>query len=243
MKNHDVWTDRLSDWLDGELDEREHAAVSAHLEGCAACRDVADELAEVRGRARLLADVEPEDDLWAGIEARLGEEPKGDLVIDLTRHLEPGARAAGPVGTQVQRARRGVFLGMPQIAAAAVVLLLGGWAVGVTGGGLPEESASIGAVAQPAVVLQASDLLGDRALAEGMGELQRLFDERTDRLSPEIRARLERNLALIDRAIAESIEALHAEPASPYLRDHLVSGLDRRRTALESAVRLLERTS
>ena len=236
MDTHDVWTDRLSDWLDGELSEREREAVRAHLEGCGPCRRVADELAEVRGRARVLGAVEPESDLWPAIAERLAGGTDADAVIDLTPHLDAPPVAPGGVSQ-----RRGVLLRGPQLAAAAVVLLLGGWAVGTaTGGQAPADS--VGVAASSDAVRAASDLLGDPALNAGMADLERRFDERAERLGPGPRDRLAGNLASIDRALSESIDALRLEPTSPYLRAHIERGLDRRRTALESAVRLLERT-
>ena len=37
MSMHDEWTDRLSDYLDGELSAEEYSAVEAHLRDCAHC--------------------------------------------------------------------------------------------------------------------------------------------------------------------------------------------------------------
>jgi anti-sigma factor RsiW len=42
---HDIqWNDRLQDWLDGDLDASDTAALLAHMADCAACRARADEL-------------------------------------------------------------------------------------------------------------------------------------------------------------------------------------------------------
>ena len=41
---HDIeWNDRLQDWLDGDLDAADTAALQAHMADCAACRARADE--------------------------------------------------------------------------------------------------------------------------------------------------------------------------------------------------------
>src|SRR5262249_29479167 len=44
MTHEEQWTDKLSDFLDGELTPDERAAVEAHLQGCAACATVLEEL-------------------------------------------------------------------------------------------------------------------------------------------------------------------------------------------------------
>ena len=42
---HDIqWNDRLQDWLDGDLDAADSAALQAHMADCAGCRARADEL-------------------------------------------------------------------------------------------------------------------------------------------------------------------------------------------------------
>ena len=51
---HDAYTDRLSDYIDDELDPREHAEVERHLAQCVACRQLANELRAVSARAATL---------------------------------------------------------------------------------------------------------------------------------------------------------------------------------------------
>ncbi len=44
----DAWTDHLSDYLDGELDQESHNGVVEHLEGCAQCRATLKGLRRIR---------------------------------------------------------------------------------------------------------------------------------------------------------------------------------------------------
>ena len=46
------WTDRLSDYLDGELPPAERNSLEAHLETCAECARVLEELRTVVSRTR-----------------------------------------------------------------------------------------------------------------------------------------------------------------------------------------------
>ena len=55
---NDQWTNRLSEYIDGELDNEERVALEAHLAICGSCYAT-------------LADSEPATDLWPDIRARL----------------------------------------------------------------------------------------------------------------------------------------------------------------------------
>lgn len=76
------WQDRLSDYLDGELDAAGQEEMTAHLGECADCAQLLEELRSLVGRAGALADRAPEHELWAGIEARLPAraQPGGHLL-------------------------------------------------------------------------------------------------------------------------------------------------------------------
>ena len=105
---HDAFTDRLSDYLDDELDAAERAAIDAHLAGCAACRDDARRAARgrrARGGARRTR--RRQRDLWPVIAARIG------------------ARAASALSPfrRVLSARRFSFT-LPQLAAAGLALMV-----------------------------------------------------------------------------------------------------------------------
>src|SRR5207245_2608416 len=96
MTMHEEWTDKLSEYLDDELSPREREAVESHLRGCAECAAVLDDLARVVERAQRLDRRPPRADLWDGIAARIE------------------TRGAAP---------RRVSFTLPQLAAAAVVLI------------------------------------------------------------------------------------------------------------------------
>src|SRR4051794_7403373 len=83
---HDPWTDRLSDYLDGELNSAERMALERHLAACPGCRAVLAELEQVVTRARSLTADAPAPDLWPGISAQIAaSEGRGETVTPIRR--------------------------------------------------------------------------------------------------------------------------------------------------------------
>ncbi|HEX5575738.1 MAG TPA: zf-HC2 domain-containing protein, partial [Gemmatimonadales bacterium] len=113
---NDRWTDRLSEYLDGELPENERIALEAHLSECGQCSAVLEDLRRVVRQAQTLTPLQPEDDLWPAIARRIGATPRaGSGIVDLK------ARRA--------TIRRWTF-SLPQLAAAGLALMtLSGGAV------------------------------------------------------------------------------------------------------------------
>ena len=70
-------------------------------------------------------------------------------------------------------------------------------------------------------------------------ELARLLQRQRDQLAPETIATLERNLAIIDAAIADSRAALAQDPANPDLELLLRAGHQQKVALLEQAARLV----
>jgi hypothetical protein len=104
---NDQWTDRLSEYVDGELGAGERSALEAHLSTCADCRATLVELRNVVTRAKALEDRPPKTDLWPGVAQRIGA---GKVVP-----LAP---------------RRRVSFSVPQLVAASLALVL------ISGGGV-----------------------------------------------------------------------------------------------------------
>ena len=111
---HEEWTDRLSEYLDGELSADEQRALESHLRTCAPCAAVLNDLKRVVARAQAAgaAARPPQADLWAGIAER----------IDASRTWNGGAVPLDNVSAFRGRAPRRIAFTLPQLAAAAVVV-------------------------------------------------------------------------------------------------------------------------
>ncbi|MDX1674706.1 MAG: zf-HC2 domain-containing protein [Longimicrobiales bacterium] len=220
MSEHE--TARLSDYLDGELGPVEREAVEAHLAGCAECTRTLEDLRAVVAGAGRLADVPPDRDLWPGVERRL-------------------APRAGEAEGQESRARvvpfrRRVVLTVPQLAAAAIALvLLSASAVWLAVPG-PADAPPAMAVAPASSATFAAFVDYDETLAA----LEAEYRTRREALDPETIRVVERNLAIIDRAIAEARAALAADPSSGFLSEHLVDAMRRKADLLRRAAVLAQ---
>ena len=211
----DRWTDRLSEYLDGHLDAREARELEVHLAECRECPAALATLRDVTARAATLAPLPPERDLWPAIAARL--EPRH------AREAAPGFREA----LRSLVARRLTF-SLPQLAAASLALVL------VTGGGAwmalrgRPDATPQGPIASQPAPLPGASAVGLEQYDMAIADLERvLADRRADLDSSTVRV-VERNLAAIDVAIADARRALAADPANPYLNDHLATTMRRK---------------
>jgi len=254
---HEEWTDKLSEYLDGELPDGERRAVDEHLRGCAECSAVLADLKRVVARAQGVGTGVPRPpsvDLWSGIAARI--EASSTNVVSLSRRSADAARA--------DVARRITFT-LPQLAAAAVLIaaVSGGvvWSIvsrpeglryaPATRDGAPPDGAPSPDVAQPfraaspdaaqapsgeprVVTVGMSDPQYDAAVSD----LEKAVKQGRGKLDASTIAIVEHNLQIIDQAIDQAREALAADPANSYLSGHLVEARRRKLDLLRRAAAL-----
>lgn len=221
------WTEKLSDYLDGDLSGDELAKLEAALQGDAELRGVLQELRAVKNGAASLPQHAPHSDLWSGIEAR----------IEADRHVE-----VMPLSS-VGHARRRFSFTIPQLAAAAVALLVLGsasvWMAMSSGASGLETERPIAVAPAPESGLVSTDGEGSTFSYEAtIRDLEEQLQVGRDRLDPKTVAALEGSLATIDRAISRAQEALEADPASVYLNRHLADARTRKLHVLQQAARL-----
>jgi predicted anti-sigma-YlaC factor YlaD len=205
--------ERLDDWVEGKLGERESEAVAAHVAGCAACREEARSLeALLSAAAGLPRDIRPPRDLWDGIDARLDE-----AAVTPVR----AAHAGLPAWALVAAA-----LALVVVTAAVTSMLVrndAAMALRPTGEsappaqtGLDEEARFLAASQELLIGLEAQDL------------------------SPETMEIVRRNLEVIDAAIADLRAALERDPGNGELTRMLLATYQRKIELLEQAARSAE---
>ena len=124
---HDIeWNDRLQDWLDGDLDAADTAALQAHMADCADCRARADDLQALDRELRSAAPRMALDDSFdARIFAQLDE-------IDDTQRAAARRRLEQELQQNLQSLARGwrralLFVVPGVIAGVALAFALAWW--------------------------------------------------------------------------------------------------------------------
>ena len=244
-------TDALSEYLDDTLDAARRAEVDAHLAGCGACRAVLGDLDGVRAAARTWAQppVTPTADLWPGIAARLAGPREAAPPARPDAADRAGAPAgAGAAAPRLAWYRRRVSIGLPELAlAASLAAAIGGTLVWQRNAAPADRPA-----AEPAPVIAQVDAEGpgsdvvvpvsfaDAQYDAAIADLERVLRDERERLDPRTVIVLERNLRVIDDAIAEARQALATDPANALLNAHLASARQRKLDLLRRAALITE---
>lgn len=224
----DRWTDRLSEYLDGELSGAEQRELDAHLAACDECAVTLAQLRQVVARAQALEDRPPATDLWAGISQRIGAAAVSEF-------------AAKRRDKSTRLHQRRLSFSLLQLAAASIALMMvsGGtaWLASRASGPAGDGAGLSTAVETPFAVLQPMPALAvgyDAAIAD----LERVISERRDQLDTATVRLIEQNLLTIDRAITQAQQALSRDPASTYLNEHLTATMQQKLNFLRQAARM-----
>ena len=222
----DSFTDRLSEYLDGELTPAERADVDRHLTQCAECRSTLEDLRGVVAEAALLRDARPARDLWSGIAARIA----------------PDGRPRARVSPFRRAITSRLSFTLPQLAAAGIALMvLSGGLVWMARSGDPRAdfdplNAQSGPTSPTPILAPVN--FADQHYDEAIADLERTLEAGRTKLDPETVRVLEENLGAIDRAIDQCRRALATDPANVYLNTHLANARQRKIALLRRATML-----
>jgi hypothetical protein len=225
----DAFDALLPDYLERSLDAANLAAARLHLATCERCATLVRDLDDITARAAELPLLKPSRDLWPDIEARLATPV---IALDARRGqsrrrhwLVNGAAAAALVaatitGTMIVTARMNHT---QQVARRS-------------------DTTVTPVVATPPVIPVAEKLPATVTYEREIEGLRTIVRDRRTQLDPKTLVVIERNLSVIDSAIAESRAALRKDPKSAFLADQLDHALDTKLTLLRTVALLPART-
>jgi anti-sigma factor RsiW len=223
----DRFTEQLSPYLDGELDDLARARLETHL---AECLDCTRTLAEVRAILAAAPDYvgrEPSRDLWQEIVARLGEAEVIPLPPNRPTALPPSRHRFG---------------WRELIAASIVMAAVGGGSVWFA---LSRPAADVEtAVVSPAAPL--SPAAGGTAVGfaeqeydAAVRDLEQVLEAGRDRLDSATVRTIEQSIVRIDAAIAEARAAIQRDPSSSYLSRQIAANMRRKLNLLRVATQAI----
>jgi hypothetical protein len=220
----------LHDYVDSELTPEVETEVDRHLGACEVCEEHERRLRALVDEASSLPEwVEPPRDLWPGIEQRLDE---ADRPIPF-----PARRSTVPVW------------GYGLLAASLLIAIVAGVYIN-RGSGEPGPVAEQGMPSPEGRKVEEAgwqperptDVLAiEEAIIKNKQELREALDARRDSLDPEAAATVDKNLKLIEDAIAEIHVALDKEPSNAELNRMLMAAHQRELYLLQRAMRLAAR--
>ena len=229
------FADALAALVDEASEPRDRRRVDAHLAGCEACRELLADLRAIRSLAAALEPIEPPERVWRDVRRRVAAEARAPRVAARwwSRRSFGGA---GPIRAAGLRSRWSV--GGTALAAAAGILL----AVVLVGNRdrvWSPASDTPGGTVRPAPAGGLGPF--ESAYVSAIRDLEQLAGARPPVL-PAVRTVLAGNLAVVERAIAESRSAVEAAPGSEVARDRLRAGLANKLALLRTSAALgLER--
>ncbi len=212
----------VSEYVDGNLDERRAAELEKHLESCPDCREILKDLRGIVREARSLKTVVPPEAVWQKISGSL----------DGARLEEPAPRKSAPVvapGRALFPSRRPVWAA----AAAALVIALGGlallrpWSARVPSNLTERDRYTLAKLEEAkGFYQQAIKALSDAASAQ------------TGNLDPKTAAALKHNLAVVDASIEACQAAVRHDPTNVDTQSFLLAAYKDKVDILTSLVDL-----
>ncbi len=231
---HTAYRESIQELIDGTIGGIRRAELERHLGECAECRSSLADMEKIRQTAESLDQLEPPDRVWLQIAGRLRQEGR----------VQPPP--AHPI-----RSPRYALLAI----AAALVLAVGAAIVTLVSQYRSNPATpSATATTTPAATNPSADLAVESVEAEfrlaeqhyqnaiaKLEQAARLDQAGRDAntLDAQTAAMLQKNLQVIDQAIAESREAVRSEPLSAAARDSLFDALRRKVALLQDTIALM----
>jgi hypothetical protein len=216
----------IQELADGTLGSIRRAELELHMESCAGCRRLADDLLHIRELAGSLERPAPPDRVWLQIAGRLRQE----------------GRVAAPA------AMAGARPYYPLALAASLLLVVAASLYFVYPRGPADQPPAAVSNPAPAGTVEADAAIGGVAeelnlvgqhLQNAITKLEQATTADGSAVDPQMAALLQKNLQVIDQAIAESTAALRSEPQSAPARDSLVDALRRKVLLLQDTIALM----
>jgi hypothetical protein len=233
-EQHLTW---IQEKVDGTIGSIRRAQLDQHLDECAACRALYGDLQRIHDAAANLPALAPPDHAWLQIAGRLRQEGR---ITDKGR-IKPLQKEKPSAGSGRRYAGWLAIAATLVIAAGSAALFLvprgapAPRAQAQTGSAAPAGAASDMPAVEAVNAVEAAQAQFEKAIAD----LEKVAKANQQALDPSTSATIEKNLGIIDQAIAESRAAVKTEPASVAARETLFSALRQKVTLLQDTISVI----
>jgi Putative zinc-finger len=234
---HTTYRESIHELIDGTIGTIRRAELERHLAECAECRAFLADMEAIRKATDSLDPLEPPDGVWLQIAGRLRQE----------------GRVQAPPAPMPSRAPRYAVLAIAASLVLAVGVAIGLLVTQYRNAGSPASTTASAPAAPgtPAETVDVGSVEAEFRLAEqhyqnAIAKLEQAarLDQAAsgagdNALDAQTAAMLQKNLQVIDQAIAESRAALRSEPLSASARDSLFDALKRKVALLQDTIALM----
>jgi anti-sigma factor RsiW len=221
--------ERIQELVDGTLGPIRRSELEQHLEHCDTCRALKTDLERIREAAAALPQVRPPDAAWLQIARRLRQEGRvADTAAPVAVRWSYGwAALAAALVLASSASLLVLFRSMPSASPAPAAAVKGApAATGTTGQANIEAAESAVDVAQ-------------QQFETAIADLEKVARANSGALDPATSTVIEKNLGIIDQAIAENRAAVRAEPTSVAARETLFEALRQKVSLLQDTISLI----
>jgi hypothetical protein len=222
----DAYLTSIQELVDGSLGAIRRATLEQHLATCESCRALLADLERIRDTAASLEPIRPPDRVWLQIAGRLRQEGRLHDVPNapVRRHARWLALAA----SLVSAAGAGIYFAARQPGPAAPAPVT-----------TTATSAGNAAATDSVESIETELRLAEQHYETAIQRMQSIVGSDPDDLDPHVAATLQKNVQIIDQAIAESRAALRSEPTSTPARESLFDALRQKVALLQSTIALM----
>jgi anti-sigma factor RsiW len=237
---HTVYRESIQELVDGTIGAIRRAELERHLAGCDDCRAFLADMEAIRDAAGSLEQLAPPDGVWLQIAGRLRQEGRVAIPPVRQRPAAPGRHVAllAIAASLLLAVGAGIVMLLPQYrsknAATSPAEI-------TAAASRPGNAATDVAVESVEAEFRLAEQHYQNAIAklEQAARLDQAAESDRQVLDPQTAAMLQKNLQVIDQAIAESRSALRTEPLSAPARDSLFDALRRKVALLQDTIALM----
>ena len=231
----------INDFVDATSDPFERSSVEQHLATCAACRQLVEDLREIKRATGALELREPPVRVWGRIER----------AIKLERDADggPSTRCSAKASAERRRQRSGSSRTLrrsdtlPWLAAAAAIVLATvvglRFMPGRDQAGSPPGAVETTSAGDAAQAIESELRLAEAHYEKAIKGLEQIANTDQGALDPGTAATLQKNLAVIDQAISESRAAVRSQPTNEPAQQSLVENFKTKIGLLQDTVALI----